>query len=200
MLRNWDPELVRRFALIVPSGLTYDLLLQMKTEVMLPVIRDIAPVLQKFVDDNGLHERCAGRFSKPARLVPMFDPNVVDDAHLQGIREGVAKAWFRAIDDHRKAVEDSSLVALGFDLMPDPAVTDDESCEAFRTTIEMTHRYFDSNGTNGIERAWKIYAAFVETLRTEMADKVERLQISDTTILAIDHGRFTLERAAPASP
>ncbi len=105
----------------------------------------------------------------------------------------LATLWLKAMDEVRDILDDPAPVELGHDLMPEPATVDDEICEATRSTIEMMYQYLT------VDRIRTLYAAFVTALRTEMADKAERIQISDTTVLVVDHGRFTLERVSFAT-
>ncbi|MEI6510638.1 MAG: hypothetical protein WCO25_01180 [Candidatus Uhrbacteria bacterium] len=185
-----------RFAGYVPRGVAKDLVAQQERE---PVsLEDRAKIALMFggflavtVAERGvkpLIDAIVGGVSRPLRRQRVAE----EQADLR-CRQ-LAALWLKAMDEVRDIVDDPVPVVLAYDLMPDPAEVDDEICEASRSTIEMMYQYLT------VDRIRTLYAAFVTTLRTEMADKAERIRISDTTVLAIDHGRFTLERSVPDSP
>ena len=186
----------KRFAGYVPRDVAMDLVAQQEREpISLEDRAKIALVFGGFlavtVAERGvkpLIDAIVGGVSRPFRRQRVAE----EQADLR-CRQ-LSALWLKAMDEVRDIVDDPVPVVLTCDLMPDPAEVDDEICDAAHSTVQMMYQYLT------VDRIRILYAAFVEALRTEMANKSERIRISDTTVLAIDHGRFILERVAPDSP
>lgn len=185
-----------RFAGYVPRGVAMDLVAQQERE---PVsLEDRAKIALLFggflamaVAEHGVKPLVDVLVKGAAR--PFRRKSDAEEQADLRCRQ-LAALWLKAMDEVRDIVDDPAPVELGHDLMPEPATVDDEICEASRSTVEMMYQYLS------VDRIRVLYAAFVTALRAEMADKSERIRISDTTVLVVDHGTFTLERVDATAP
>ena len=196
MLVAFDPrEAMARLAGSVPRNVAREQILAQASEDLVEIAEVPTWMLRRIIAlfvGMGLSRRHANIIVNGVRGMVRGQERA--DRVIDAVGWTLVTFWIQALDELRDAVDDPAPIALAHDLMPDPATVDDGPCEAMRGAIEAMHSVLS------VDRTWELYAAFVAALRTEMADKAERIQISDTTILAVDHGRFTLERVAPTAP
>lgn len=121
---------------------------------------------------------------------------IADEDVAAAACRAVSYYWLKCLDEHRHPVAGSASVGLGHDLLPDPSVIVNEICADLLGTAGAKPK---GNLLDPV-RMSTLYVEFIHALRGRATDVHERIQISDTAILTIGHGRFTLERIAPDSP
>ena len=181
--------LVDRFARMVPWTLAESLLREQQKE-----IGELGPMMPEVVERFGEMMEMEPSTIRAMHGILWSRPDeTVSEDDTAAVCRALAHLWLKSLVEVRDLVDDPTPVELGHDLFPDSAMVDDEICKAARSMIEMLYQ------TLSVDRIRTLYAAFVEALRAKAADATERVQISDTTVLSIDHGRFTLERVEHAT-
>lgn len=185
-----------RFAPFVPRTLARDLLIEQGVASHEPreVARSLPAAtafLRGIAAEHGIDRRVVELSIK--KMQEPFDPEEIDDAHVEDTCRQLAVLWLKALDETRDLVEADDPIALTDELLPDGSSIHGEEdvgelVEAVRETISSMCAVLS------VDRVWRLYGAFVASVRTEMTDVMERIDLSETTVLVVTNGAFSLEK------
>ena len=179
------------FLPLVPRELVRELLVEQGFETHKP--RQISKVLQAFAP--ALREEDVGHAIDLiiARMQTPFDSSEISDEFVDDTCRQFLIFRLIILDEARRLIDSPDAIMLTDRLLLDlSSIPNEADAEEIAGAVsgsvgKMMHMTFS------FDRAWRLYDAFTEAVRAEMAGKAERIEISSDTILVVLDGRFSLE-------